>query len=235
MSMQTPESQRPVVHIHPVSTTSRPLMMFAAEAGLAIDWRVVDLFSGEQTGAAFTALNPNQAVPVLVHDGFVLTESCAILKYLADWVASPAYPKALRERARVNAAMDWLNTGLMRELCYGLVYPQVMPHLRRPDEAAQAAVLDWARPRATQQLALLDQWLIGPRRHFLLGDSITLADYQAVGILTLGETIDMDYSAWPHIQRWLAGMKARPAYRSTHAAFEAFAADLRHALQPALA
>jgi glutathione S-transferase len=62
-----------------------------------------------------------------------------------------------------------------------------------------------------------------------------LADYQAVGILTLGETIDMDYSAWPHIQRWLASMKARPAYRSTHAAFEAFAATLRQALQPALA
>jgi len=35
------------LYYHPVSTTSRPLMLFAAESGLDIDFKVVDLFTGE--------------------------------------------------------------------------------------------------------------------------------------------------------------------------------------------
>ena len=35
------------IYYHPASTTSRPLMLFAAENGLKIDFQVVDLFTGE--------------------------------------------------------------------------------------------------------------------------------------------------------------------------------------------
>ena len=54
----------------------------------------------------FSAINPNQAVPVLQDGEFRLTESSAILKYLADRVGSPSYPRKLQMRARVNEAMD---------------------------------------------------------------------------------------------------------------------------------
>ena len=37
---------------------------------------------------------------------------------------SPLYPRDLRRRARVNERMDWINTGLTRELGYHLVYPR---------------------------------------------------------------------------------------------------------------
>ncbi len=35
------------IYYHPASTTCRPLMLFAAEAGIGIDFQVVDLFTGE--------------------------------------------------------------------------------------------------------------------------------------------------------------------------------------------
>lgn len=110
---------------HPVSTTSRPIVMFAAEHGVPLDLRVIDLFAGEQFGSAYSAINPNQAVPVLEHGRFRLTESSAILKYLAEHIGSPAYPAETQQRAQVNEAMDWFNTGLSRELLYGVAYPQV--------------------------------------------------------------------------------------------------------------
>ena len=35
------------VHYHPASTTSRPIMLFAAEEGADNEFKVVDLFTGE--------------------------------------------------------------------------------------------------------------------------------------------------------------------------------------------
>lgn len=211
----------PTLYYHPVSTTSRPIMMFAAEHGLAIDYRVVDLFGGEHLGSAFSAINPNQAVPVLQDGSFRLTESSAILKYLADCCESAAYPRELHQRARVNEAMDWFNTGLVREFAYGLMYPQLMPHYKREDPQAQAAALGWSQPRAARLLGLLDEWLLGPKRRFLLGERLTLADYFGLGVLTLGDVARQDYSRWPNIERWLATMKSRPSFVATHDIFYA--------------
>ena len=72
------------LYMHPASTTCRPVMMFIADHDLPIEQQVVDLFTGEQYGPEYMAINPNNFVPVLDDDGFRLTESSAILKYLAD-------------------------------------------------------------------------------------------------------------------------------------------------------
>ena len=107
------------IYYHPASTTSRPLMHFAADSGLQAEFQVVDLFTGEHMGEAYTEVNPNQLVPTLEDGDFRLTESSTILKYLADSIDSPAYPKELKQRARVNEMMDWINTQLCRDFAYG--------------------------------------------------------------------------------------------------------------------
>src|SRR5688572_5918841 len=72
------------LYYHPVSVTSRPVMLFLAENNIACDLQLIDLATGEHYGDAFTSVNPNRLVPVLDDDGFALTESSAILKYLAE-------------------------------------------------------------------------------------------------------------------------------------------------------
>ena len=114
------------LHYDPASTTCRPIILFATENAIPLDYQLVDLFSDENRSDWYTRLNANQAVPVLQHDDFLLTESSAILKYLADLTDSPAYPKDLRERARVNEVMDFFNTYMMRDYVYGLVYARVL-------------------------------------------------------------------------------------------------------------
>src|SRR3970282_1009089 len=138
---------------------------------------------GEHLGEAYGAVNPSQQVPVLEDGDFRLTESSAILKYLADKIDSPAYPKDLKQRARVNERMDWFNTGLYRDLGYGLIYPQVLPHHKRADDKVQAAVLAWGREKSRNWLKILDQGLIGPRNAFGCGDAITLAAYLGAAYL----------------------------------------------------
>src|SRR5688572_28253565 len=107
------------LYYHPVSTTSRPVALFAADHHIELDYQLVDLIKGEHLLPGFSALNANQAVPMLEDGEFRLTECSAILKYLADCVGSQTYPLDLRRRARINERMDWINTSLSRELGYG--------------------------------------------------------------------------------------------------------------------
>jgi len=207
------------LYYHPVSTTCRPIMMFAADHRLPLDYRLVDLFAGEQKQADFAAINPNQAVPVLDDDGFRLTECSAILKYLADRVGSHAYPIDPRKRARVNERMDWFNTSLSRELCYGFLYPQLLPTHKRPNGDAQRQTIEWSRPHALRWLTVLDEKWLGPDNAYVCGDRITIADYLGIAYLTLGEAAHVDYSQWPNIARWIGCMKSRPSWNPANEAF----------------
>ena len=103
------------LYMHPVSMTTLPVRLFAADNKIAMDEEVIDLFTGAHMQAPYSELNPNCLVPMIDDDGFRLTESSAILKYLADKIASPAYPKDLRQRAKVNEVMDWINTNFYRD------------------------------------------------------------------------------------------------------------------------
>lgn len=209
------------VYYHPVSTTSRPIVMFAADHGLAIDFVVVDLFTGEHLQPAFKAINPNALVPVLEDGDFRLSESSAILKYLAEKIGSPTYPSDLRKRARINERMDWLNTGFYRDFGYNFVYPQTFPHHKRPDDKVHAGTIEWGRALAKNWLKVLDENLIGPNHTYLCGDEISIADYLGVAYLTVGEVVRLDFSPYPNVTRWVAAMKSRPSWAKTNEAFYA--------------
>ena len=51
------------LYYHPISTTSRTIMLFAAESGIPLEMQVVDLFTGEHVQPPYAALNPNRLVP----------------------------------------------------------------------------------------------------------------------------------------------------------------------------
>ena len=124
--------------------------------------------------------------------------------------------------------MDWFNTGLYRDLGYGPVYPQVLPHYKRPDAALQAGTLAWGREKSKGWLTVLDRNLIGPSNAYLCGDDITIADYLGAAYLTLGEVIRLDYAPYPNVMRWLGNMKARPNWVKVNEAFYAhFVAPFR--------
>ena len=211
------------LYFHPVSTTSRTVMLFASEAGIQLEYQLVDLMKGEHVQPPYLALNPNGLVPMLEDGDFRLTESSAILKYLADKIESPAYPKALQERARVNEAMDWINSNLYRDFAYGVAYPQMFPHHRRPNDALQEGTLAWGQTKTRGWLATLDKSMLGPNKQFLCGDRITIADYFGAPILTLGDLMRADYTAYPNICRWLNNMRALPTWSKVNEAFYGYA------------
>jgi glutathione S-transferase len=215
------------LYFHPASTTSRIVQMFAVDQGINLDYKVVDLFTGEHLKPEFTGINPSRMVPVLEDGDFRLTESSAIVKYLADKMGSPAYPKDLKARARVHEMMDWFNSNLYKDFGYGLVYPQLFPHHKRPSDEAHAGSIEWGKQQARAWLKVLDENLIGPEKSVLCGDRITLADYLGAEMVCIGDLVRCNYSEYPNIQRWIRNMKALKGWAKVHEAADGYAASLK--------
>ena len=154
------------LYTHPVSTACRPVMQFIADNDIPCEMEVVDILKGQHYEPAYGEKNPNRLVPMLEDGDFRLTESAAILRYLAEKIDSPTYPRDLKLRARVNEAMDWFNSNFYRDWGYGLVYPQLFPHHKRPDEKAHAGTISWAQERCKGWLQVLnDHWLAGGKKY----------------------------------------------------------------------
>ena len=215
------------LYMHPVSMTSRPVRLFIAEHKIPVEEVVVDVMTGAHLKPPYSEINPNCLVPMLEDGDLRLTESSAILKYLADKVGSPAYPKDLKQRAKVNEMMDWINTNFYREWGYQLCYPQLFPHLKRRSDEAQASTVDWGKEQSKKWLKLLDSHWIGPNKNYLCGNQITIADYFGAGIVSLGEIIRVDFSAYPNVKRWLDNMKKLPSWTAVNKEFYGLAEALK--------
>ena len=145
------------LYMHPASITSRIVRLYIAEKGLKVDEEVVDLFTGEHHQEPFVSINPNRLVPVLEDGDFRLTESAAILIYLAEKFDLPEYPEDIRARARVHEVMLWASFNFYRDWGYNLGYPQLFPHHKRPSDEGHRVVVEWGRDKSAFWLQVLER------------------------------------------------------------------------------
>lgn len=210
------------LYMHPVSTASRPVKLFLSENNIPCEDVMVDLMKGEHHKEPYASLNPSRLVPMLEDGDLRLTESSAILKYLADKHDLPSYPKDLKKRAKVNEVIDWLNTQFYRDFGYGLVYPQIFPHHKRRSDEAHGGAIAWGQQGAKRWLQVLNDYWIGPKNAYLCGAEITIADYFGAGLVTIGELVGIDLSAYPNVQRWLGNMKKLKTWGKVNEVFDGF-------------
>ncbi len=149
---------------------------------------------GEQHGAAYCKLNPQQLVPTLVHDGTALHQSLAIIEYLEETWPEPALlPAAPHERARVRAlaqvvACDIHPIGNLRVLQY-LEHEWHLPHSEREE---------WSRHWIEQGFAALEALLAGvPRGRFVGGDAPGLAEVCLVPQVYNAHRFGVDMQPYP--------------------------------------
>jgi glutathione S-transferase len=162
------------------------------------------------------ARHPFGRVPVLEHDGFLLYETQAILRYLDRVLPTPSLtPANPKHAARMDQVMnvnDWyLFQGVGNVIGFHrVVGPRLMG--LKPDEAAIEAVM----PKARAVFAELAR-LLGGQPYFA-GEAISLADLLAapqIGFFT--QTPEWSVLGVPHpnLVAWLARMEARPSLKAT--------------------
>lgn len=183
------------------SLASRIALM---EAGLDARYHLVHLLIKKvvDDDGDFRGVSPKGAVPVLVlENGERLTESAAVLQYIAD--LKPETGLAPRfgdpERYRLQEWLSFIGAEIHKAFLFPTFWYKDDGSLAKP------------RARITQTLAMPSAHL--EKREFLVGNSFTVADAHLVWALLLLRPAGVDIAQWPSLSAYLTRMQTRPAVR----------------------
>ena len=171
----------------------------------AIAVHTVDLLAGEQFSDRFTALNPNQRIPVLVDQGRNIFESGAILQYLAEKFPSPLLPLD-ESRWDVLPWVYWQVANLGPAFGNKLSYTRYMEDV---DAELKAHPLERFSNEAQRLLRILNQRL--GNAPFICGEQFTIADIAAWPWVRGWKWSKINITLHDSVMAWVDRVRARPA------------------------
>ncbi len=194
--------QKLKLYTFPLSGNAHRTELLLSLLGLEYERIEVDLAGGEQQSEAFLALNPRGKVPVLVDGDDIITESNAILVYLAtkyddgQWLPRDAFGAAEVQRWLSTAAYD-VATGPAAARLVTLF----------------GAKLDLAQIQETSAtfLAYLDAALAG--KAFLAGERATLADVAVYSYVAHAPEGGISLEPYADLRAWIARVEALDGFR----------------------
>jgi len=151
------------------------------------------------------AFNPNGKVPVLIEDGTPITDSTAIIQYLADKHGALTFPAGTLDRARQDSLTQFLLDEFDAALWMAARHSFILP-----EELRQSAIKDslkWEFERS--QRTLVHRMGDGP---FAMGPRMTVPDIILThcGAWALAARFPITET---RLSDYLERMRARPAYR----------------------
>ncbi|WP_170464682.1 glutathione S-transferase family protein [Ruegeria arenilitoris] len=184
------------IHHFPLSGHAHRALVFAKLAGIAHEAVFVDLAAGAHKSPEFLAMNPDGQVPVLEDGDVVVSDSNAILVYLArtyapDWIPTDAVDEAAMQR--------WL-TLAAGEIAFGSCAARLITVFGAPLDA------DFAAATATKALQKLERGLDG--RDWLVGDRPTIADVAAYSYTAHAPEGNVSLDPYPNVRAWIARFEA---------------------------
>ena len=189
-----------------LSPSCYKVRLMAALCGVPLDIRPVDFHPGqEHRGAELMALNPFGSIPILADDDLILTETAAMLVYLAA-LSAPAW---LGEGTPGGSArvQQWLVVA--QRLTATLGGARLHEMLARPGDLA---VLQAA---GTEGLRALEAGLVEQRLRglpFLAAARPTIADVACFPYVALAPDGGVPLDPYPAIRMWLRAIRSLPGF-----------------------
>lgn len=163
----------------------------------------INLLEGQNQSSEYLKINPAGKLPALVDDDFVLTESAAIVVYLAEkFPHKRLLPSDPKLRAQLNRWMLFTVTELEQPLW------RIARHsFLYPEEQRIAADIEIARGEFRNMAAVLDQHM--QDRHFLVGEHVTVGDFVLAYTLDWGNEEKL-LGEYPGLLAYMERMYDRP-------------------------
>ncbi|MEW9612551.1 glutathione S-transferase [Shinella sp. S4-D37] len=189
------------LYYHPLSGHAHRAHLFASLLGLQHDVVEVDLKAGAHKLPEFLAMNPFGQVPVLDDNGTIVSDSNAILVYLAkkagrnEWLPEDAVSAAAVQR--------WLSVAA-GEVAYGPAAARLITVFGAkfsPEEVIG---------RAHTLLGRLESQLAG--RQWLVGGRPTIADVALYSYVARAPEGNVDLSSYPNVKAFLRRIEALPGF-----------------------
>ncbi|WP_300033123.1 glutathione S-transferase family protein [uncultured Roseobacter sp.] len=183
------------IHSFPLSGHAHRVVLFAALAGIPHEIINVDLANGAQKSEAFLALNPMGQVPVIEDGGNVISDSNAILVYLARRYAKDWLPTDPQAEAEVQKFLT-LAAG---ELAFGPAAARLINVFNAPLNR------EFCQTVAARVLGKLEAHLEG--RSWLVSERPTIADVAIYSYTAHAPEGDVSLEPYPNVRRLLAGIE----------------------------
>jgi glutathione S-transferase len=196
----------------PPSPRTWQVRAVAAHLGIPLEFEFVDLTKGVQRTPAYLALNPTARAPVLVDGDFKLWETAAIVQYLASKTPNTLWPDDARTRADIMRWQSWQIAHWSGHACEPLLVERLVKQILNagpPDEAIVTRALEAFHREAR----VLDAHLA--RQPYLVGDTVTLADFAVAPTLFYAERAALPLADVPHVRAWFARVAALPCWAET--------------------
>ncbi len=196
------------IYDFPLSPNCRKVRAVVYELGLAAEFVPVHLFQGEQHRSPLAALNPNQRVPVLVDDDFVLWESNAIVGYLAE--GTRLLPRDPRARADVQRWCDWELSHfgpVVRKVAFERLVKPLTGRGPADPKVVEEGIADYRRLATVLDTSLAE-------KPYVTG-ALSTADFVLAAIFSIGaaDPVGLETAPFPRVHAWLARMMDREGVR----------------------
>jgi glutathione S-transferase len=194
----------------PLSPFCRKVRLVLAEKKMDVE--LIEERYWEQS-TEFLRRNPAGKVPILRHQGALLTESTPICEYIEELNPEPSLiPKNAETRYEMRRLVSWFDDKFHHEVTSNLLYERVNKKVSGQGFPDSKNIKEGAR-KIKYHLDYM-AWLLEHRR-WLAGDTMTLADFAAAAHLSSLDYIsDVDWNRSSVLKDWYAKIKSRPAFRN---------------------
>jgi glutathione S-transferase len=197
---------------NPLSPNVRRARLTAAYLGLDVEEVVLDFRKGEHKQPDYLKLNPNGAVPTLVDGDFVLTESRAIMQYLASRKPEVGLlPKDERGRADVTRWQFW-DSSHFSPAVGTLLFEKMLKGMYGMGDADPAKVAE-GLGNFRKYAGVLNGHLEG--KQYIVGQGVTLADLNLASTLMYAQALELPLAEFPNVKAWFERITALPAWKKT--------------------
>jgi glutathione S-transferase len=173
------------------------------ELGVDFEAITVNLVKGEHTQPDYLKVNPAGKLPALVDGDFVLTESVAIVLYLAEKYPDRRFlPEDLKQRAELDRWMLFTVTELEQPLWRIARHTSIYPQAQRLPADVSIASREFK-----EMAAVLEAHMQG--RQFVVGDHVSVADFVLAYTLDWGNEVHL-LGECPRLLSYMERMYARP-------------------------